>query len=89
MYVYINPPIPTTRAHRFCDTQPTTSAALLRIQLILPPMIPGRASAAFTPNFPSSNAKALSLFLIHSFMPFVSLGGDSPPPDAAEAPHHH
>ena len=49
-------------------------------------MIPGRASAAFTPNFPSSNAKALSLDLIHSFRPFSSLGGDSPPPDATEAP---
>ena len=34
-------------------------------------------------NVPGSNAKALSLFLIHSFRPFSSLGGDSPPPDAA------
>ena len=52
-----------TNAHRFCDTQPTTSFALLRIQL----MMPGNASVAFTPNFPSSDAKALSLFLSHSF----------------------
>ena len=26
--------MPTTRAHRFCDIQPTTSFTLLRIQLI-------------------------------------------------------
>ena len=78
--------MPTTRAHRFCDTQPTTSFALLRIQLIIPPMIPGRASAAFIPNFPSSDAKALSLFLTHSFKPFSSLGGGSPPPPEI-APH--
>ena len=49
-------------------------------------MIPGNASAAFIPNFPSSDAKALSLFLIHSFKPFLSLGGGSPPPDAVAAP---
>ena len=76
----MNLPIPTTRAHRFCNTQPTTSFALLRIQLIIPPMIPGRASAAFIPNFPSSDTKALSLFLTHSFKPFSSVGGGSPPP---------
>ena len=57
--------MPTMRAHRFCDTQPTTSFALLSIKLIIPPMIPGRASAAFIPNRPNRNAKALSLFLIH------------------------
>ena len=79
--------MPTTRAHRFCDTQPTTSLALLSTQLIIPPIIPGRASAAFTPNFPGRDAKALSFDLIHSFKPFSSLGGGSPPPDAA-APHH-
>ena len=62
--------MPTTRAHKFCDTQPTTSFALLRIQVIIPPMIPGNASAAFIPNFPNRDAKALSLFLIHSFKPF-------------------
>ena len=77
--------MPTTRAHRFCDTQPTTSFALLRIQLIIPPMIPGNASAAFIPNFPGSNAKALSFELIHSFRPFSSLGGGSPPPDTVAA----
>ena len=49
-------------------------------------MMPGRASAVFTPNFPSNSAKALSLFLIHSFRPFSSLGGGSPPPDAVAAP---
>ena len=49
-------------------------------------MIPDRASAAFMPNFASSNAKALSLALIHSFKPFSSLGGGSPPPDAAASP---
>ena len=50
--------MPTTRAHKFCDTQPTTSFALLSIQLIIPPMIPGRASAAFKPNRPNRDAKA-------------------------------
>ena len=35
--------MPTTRAHLFCDTQPTTSLALLSTQLIIPPMIPGAA----------------------------------------------
>ena len=59
--------MPTTRAHKFCDTQPTTSLALLRIQLTVPPMIPGNASAALIPNQPNRDAKALSLFLIHSF----------------------
>ena len=78
--------MPTTRAHKFCDTQPTTSLALLRIQLIILPMIPGRASAAFIPNFPSSDASTLSLFVIHPFKPFSSLGGGSPPPDAVTAP---
>ena len=47
-------------------------------------MIPGRASAALIPNRPNRDAKALSLFLIHSFKPFSSLGGGSPPD--AEAP---
>ena len=78
--------MPTTRAHKVCDTQPTTSAALLRTQLMIAPMIPGRASAALIFNQPSSDAKALSLDLIHSFKPFSSLGGGSPPPDAADAP---
>ena len=49
--------MPTTRAHKFCDTQPTTSLALSRIQLIIPPMIPGNASAPFISNPPSSDAK--------------------------------
>ena len=39
------------------------------------PMIPRNASAAFTPNFQSSDA---SLFLIHSFRPASSLGGGLP-----------
>ena len=67
--------MPTTRAHKFCDSQPTTSLALLTIQLIIPPMIPGRASATLIPNRPNRDAKALSLFLIHSFKPLSSLGG--------------
>ena len=79
--------MPTTRAHKFCDTQPTTSFTLLRIQLVIPPIIPGNASAALFPNRPDRDAKALSLFLIHSFKPFSSLGGGSPP-DAAAAPPH-
>ena len=50
-------------------------------------MIPGRASAAFIPNRPDRDAKALSLFLIHPFKPFPSLGGGSPPPpNVAAAP---
>ena len=76
--------MPTTRAHRFCDTQPTTSFALLRIQLIILPVIPGNASAALIPNQPDRDAKALSLFLIHSFKPFSSLGGG--PPDVVAPP---
>ena len=47
-------------------------------------MIPGNVSAALIPNLPSSEAKALSLFLTCSFKPFSSLGGGSP--DAAAAP---
>ena len=47
-------------------------------------MIPGRASAAFIPNFPSSDAKALSFDLTHSYRSFSSLGGG--PPDVAAAP---
>ena len=47
-------------------------------------MIPGHASAALIPNFPRSDAKALSLFLIHPFKPFSSLRGG--PPDAVAAP---
>ena len=72
--------MPTTKAHKFCDTQPTMSFALLIIQLIIPPMIPGNASAAFIPNFLYRNTSALSLFLIHPFKHFSSLGGGSPPP---------
>ena len=64
--------MPTTRVHKFCNTQPTTSLALLRILLIIPPMIPGNASAALISNQPNRDASALSLFLIHSFKPFSS-----------------
>ena len=79
--------MPIARAHKFCDNQPTTYFALLRIQLIIPPMIQGNASAALIPNRPNSNDKALSLFLIHSLRPFSSSGGSSPPPaDVAAAP---
>ena len=49
-------------------------------------MIPGRASATFILNFPSSNAKALSFDLTHSFKPFSSLGGHSPSPEIAPPP---
>ena len=49
--------------------------------------MPGNASAALIPNRPNRDAKALSLFLIHPFKPFSSLGGGSPPPpDAVVAP---
>ena len=48
--------------------------------------MPGNASAAFIPNRPNRDAKALSLFLIHPFKPLSSLGGGSPPPDAVAAP---
>ena len=72
-----------TKAHRFFDTQPTTSPALLRIQLRIAPMIPGNASGAFAPNLPSKLNKAFSFFLIHSFNPFSSLGGSLPPAEEA------
>ena len=49
-------------------------------------MISGNASAALIPNQPNSDAKALSLFLIHSFRPVSSLGGGSPPPDVGSPP---
>ena len=50
-------------------------------------MIPGKASAAFIPNFPISDAKALSFDLTHPYKTFSSLGGGSPPPpDAVVAP---
>ena len=60
--------------------------ALLKIQLIIPPIIPGNTSAALIPNQPNSDAKALSLFLIHSFRPDSSLGGGLPPDAAAPPP---
>ena len=48
--------------------------------------MPGRASAALIPNRPNRDAKALSFDLTHSFKPFSSLEGGSPPrPDAAAA----
>ena len=78
--------MPTTRAHRCCDTQLTTALALLRIQLIIAPMIPGRASAAFIPNCPSSDAKPLSFDLIHSFKAFSSLERGGLPPTAEPPP---
>ena len=78
--------MPTTKAHTFCDTQPTTSLALLRIQLIIPPMIPGNAPAALIPNQPDRVASALSLFLIHSFKPLSSLDGGLPPDAMAPPP---
>ena len=77
--------MPATRAHRFCDIQPTTSFALFRIQLIIPPMMPGNASAALILNQSNSDASVLSVFLIHSFKPFSSLGGGLPP-DATAPP---
>ena len=43
-------------------------------------MITGNIFAAFTPNLPGSLAKALSLFLTHSFRPASSLGEGLPPP---------
>ena len=49
-------------------------------------MIPGNTSAALIPNHPNSDAKALSLDLIHSYRPFSSLGGGVLPPDAAAPP---
>ena len=49
-------------------------------------MIPGNASAALIPNRPSSDAKALSLFLIHFFRPDSSLGGGGSPSNAAAPP---
>ena len=48
-------------------------------------MISGNASAALIPNQPKALA-SLSLFLIHSFKPFLSLGGGSPPDAKAPPP---
>ena len=48
--------------------------------------MPGNASAALIPNRPDRDAKALSLFLTHSFKPFSSLGGGSPPPPEIAPP---
>ena len=53
--------MPTPRAHKFCDTQPTTSLALLSIQLIIPPMIPGNAG----------NCKFSIPFQQHTIWPFL------------------
>ena len=78
--------MPMIRAQGFCNTQPTTSAALLRIQLIISPVIPGNTSAAFLPNLPSILAKAFSLFHIHYFAPFSSLGRGLPMPPIALPP---
>ena len=64
----------------------TMSFALLRIQLMIPPMIPGRASAASIPNQPNRDAKALSFDLTHSFRSFSSLGGGSRPDTAPPLP---
>ena len=77
IYVSRKPMIPMTNTHTFYDTQPTRSAALLRIQVRITPM-PGSASATFTPNRPSKLAKALSLFLTHSIAPFSYLGEGLP-----------
>ena len=49
-------------------------------------MMPGNASAALIPNQPNRDAKALSLFLIHSFKPLSSLGGGLPPDAVAPPP---
>ena len=49
-------------------------------------MIPGNASAALIPNFHNRDASAFSLFLIHPFKPFSSLGGGLPLPDVAAPP---
>ena len=48
--------------------------------------MPGNASAALILNQPNRDAKALSLFLIHSFRPDSSLGGGSPPDVTAPPP---
>ena len=74
------------KAHKFWHTQPTISAALLRIQLRITPIMPGNASAAFTSNLPSSYAKGLSLFLTHFLKPLSSLGGGLPPPPSTPQP---
>ena len=71
--------MPTANAHRFYDTQPTTSADLLRIQLRITPMMPGNNSSVFTPNLPSSDDKAFHFFKIHFLKPFSSFGGGLPP----------
>ena len=73
---------PTIKAHKLCDSQPTPSFALLSVHEKIEPMIPGYAHDAFDANLPTSDAKALSLFLIHSFASLSSplLSGFVEPP---------
>ena len=53
----------------------------MSIHETIEPMIPGNADAAFDANLPKSDAKALSLFLIHSFvLPLSGFVGTEPPP---------
>ena len=51
----------STNDQRFLDIHPTTSFARFNNQATTDPIIPGRAAAAFSANFPKSKAKALSL----------------------------
>ena len=51
-YVYINTPTPVISAHKFKDSQPTTSLALFNIHEIIEPI------------FPSKDALCLLIYLI-------------------------
>ena len=56
-------------AHKFRDSQPTTSLALFNIHEIIEPIIPGSDANALSANFPSSCDRAFNLFFIHSLAP--------------------
>ena len=61
-------------AHKFRDSQPTTSLALFNIHEIIEPIIPGSDANALSANFPGSCDRAFNLFFIHfSLVPFIYL----------------
>ena len=73
-YVYIKTPTPVISAHKFRDSQPTTSLALFNIHEIIKPTIPGSDANALSANLPNNYDRAFNLLFIHSLAPpFFSL----------------
>ena len=73
-YVQINTPTPVISAHKFLDSQPTTSLALFNIHEVIEPIIPGSDANALSANLPNNCDRAFNLFFIHSLAPpFLSL----------------